>query len=150
MNITPFSVNDLIASFMDMGKEKPANPAVEKSVPSKCTDCGMDYNQFRKTGLLGCRECYRHFGGELDPVLRRIQGSTVHTGKEPKRCGSALVREKQIDELKAELKKAIEVEAFEQAAELRDRIKELEQSGGAKPESSGPEQQGGSGNELDQ
>ena len=144
MNITPFSVNDLIASFMDMGKENPANPAYENPVPSKCAVCGMDYNQFRKIGRLGCQECYKYFGEELDPVLRRIQGSTVHTGKVPKRCGSDLVREKQLAEWRAELKKAIEVEAFEKAAELRDKIKELEQSGNEKQENPEAGQLGGS------
>lgn len=124
MNITPFSVNDLIASFMDMGKAK---PAYDRPAPSKCAVCGMDYNQFKKIGRLGCQECYKYFANELGPVLRKIQGSTIHTGKVPKRCGSHLARKKQIAELKAELKKAIDVEAFERAAELRDLIKEMEQ-----------------------
>jgi protein arginine kinase activator len=127
MNITPFSVNDLIAGFMDMSKAK---RAYERPAPPKCAVCGMDYNQFKKIGRLGCQECYKYFGNELEPVLRKIQGSTVHNGKVPKRCGSHLARKKQIAELKAELKRAVEVEAFEKAAELRDLIKELEHSQG--------------------
>ena len=134
INITPFSVNDLIASFMDMGHTK---PAFEKPAASKCAVCGMDYNQFKKIGRLGCQECYRYFGNELGPVLRNIQGSTQHTGKVPRRSGSALLAKKQISLLKAELKKAVEAEAYEKAAELRDRIRELEQSQGL----SGREQQ---------
>jgi protein arginine kinase activator len=127
MNITPFSVNDLIAGFMDMGKAK---PAYERPAAPKCAVCGMDYSQFKKIGRLGCQECYKYFGNELGPVLRKIQGSTVHTGKVPKRCGSLLAQKKQIAELKEELKRAIDVEAFEKAAELRDLIKELEQTRG--------------------
>ncbi|HHY81204.1 MAG TPA: hypothetical protein GX505_00800 [Clostridiales bacterium] len=134
INIPTFSVNDLIASFMDMGQAK---PAFEKLSPSKCAVCGMDFNQFKNIGRLGCQECYKYFGDELGPILRKIQGSTQHTGKVPKRSGSALLTKKQIQKLKAELKKAVEIEAYEKAAELRDKIRELEQSQGY----SGREQQ---------
>lgn len=125
LNITPFSVNDLIASFMEMGK---THPAFEKPQASKCAVCGMDYNQFRKIGRLGCQECYKYFDNELNPVLRKIQGRTEHTGKVPKRSGIGILIKKQINELKAELKKAIETEEFERAAKLRDQLKEMEQS----------------------
>ena len=124
INITPFSVNDLIASFMDMGK---AHPTFEKLAPSKCAVCGMDYNQFKKIGRLGCQECYKYFGNELNPVLLKIQGRIEHTGKVPKRCGADMLIKKQIIELKLALKEAIEAEAFEKAAELRDRLKAMEQ-----------------------
>ncbi len=132
MNVTPFTINDLIASFMDMqnqSEQSAASSAYEKPMAPKCSVCGMDFNQFRKTGLLGCEDCYQSFREELLPLLRRIQGNTVHTGKVPKRSGSGLVRQKKITSLKAELKKAVETEAFEKAAVLRDQIRELEQSG---------------------
>mgnify|MGYP000923682639 FL=1 len=132
MNVTPFTINDLIASFMDMQNQKAqdaASPTYEKPLAPRCTVCGLDFNQFRKTGLLGCEDCYQSFREELLPLLRRIQGNTVHTGKVPKRSGSGLVRQKKITSLKAELKKAVETEAFEKAAVLRDQIRELEQSG---------------------
>lgn len=142
MPITPFSVNDLIAGFMDMSKAK---RAYERPASPKCAVCGMDYNQFKAIGRLGCQECYKYFGSELGPVLRKIQGSTVHSGKVPRRCGSHLARKKQIAELKEELRKAVETEAFERAAELRDRIKELEQSQGAGSSQGTGSSQGGSG-----
>ncbi len=132
MNVTPLTINDLIASFMDIqnqNTQNAASSAYEKPMAPKCTACGLDFNQFRKTGLLGCEDCYQSFREELLPLLRRIQGNTVHTGKVPKRSGSGLVRQKKITSLKAELKKAVETEAFEKAAVLRDQIRELEQSG---------------------
>ena len=132
MNVTPFTINDLIASFMDMQNQKAqdaASPTYEKPLAPRCTVCGLDFNQFRKTGLLGCEDCYQSFREELLPLLRRIQGNTVHTGKVPKRSGSGLVRQKKITSLKTELKKAVETEAFEKAAVLRDQIRELEQPG---------------------
>lgn len=124
IQIPSFSINDLLAGFMDLGH---AQPAFEKPASTKCAGCGMDYYQFKKIGRLGCQECYKYFGSELQPVLRRIQGSTQHTGKVPERAGSGLLKKKQIAQWKAELKRAVEMEAFERAAELRDKIKALEQ-----------------------
>jgi protein arginine kinase activator len=132
-----FSINDLLAGFMDLGH---AQPAFEKPSTPKCAGCGMDYNQFKKVGRLGCQQCYQHFLNELKPVLRRVQGNIQHTGKVPIRAGSGLLIKKQLAQLKDELKRAVELEAFERAAELRDKIKELE-----KQESI----EGGKNNELD-
>ncbi len=89
---------------------------------------------------MGCQECYKYFGNELRPVIRKIQGSTAHSGKIPKRSGSDLARKRQIAQYKSELMRAIETEAFERAAELRDKIKELEQGNG---NGRGSGQQGG-------
>ncbi|HCS74594.1 MAG TPA: hypothetical protein DIW17_12065 [Clostridiales bacterium] len=132
-----FSLNDLIFGFMDMGHSQKAS---EKPVSSECGVCGMDYKRFKKMGRLGCGECYKFFENELGPVLGRIHGNTQHTGKVPKRAGSDLQIKRQITRLRGELKRAIELEAFEQAALLRDEIKELE-----KPQ----ELQEGDANELD-
>ena len=83
----------------------------------------MKFEQFRKIGRLGCRECYKQFSDELVPILRRIHGNTVHNGKVPKRAGVELRITRQIQQLKSKLQKAVEVENFEEAARLRDRIK---------------------------
>jgi protein arginine kinase activator len=136
IQIPSFSINDLLAGFMDMGTQ----PAYEKPSTTKCAHCGMDYHQFKNVGRLGCQQCYQYFVNELKPVLSRIQGNIQHTGKVPVRAGSGLLIKKQIAQLKTELKRAVELEAFERAAELRDKIKELENQ-----ESIG----GGKGNELD-
>ena len=122
-NITPFSVNDLISSFMDMGGP---HTAFEKTATVQCPVCNMDYMHFKKSGFLGCKECYKKFGNELAPVLRKIQGRTEHSGKVPKRSGTDILLRKQIKALKQELKSAVEVEAFEEAAKIRDQLKELE------------------------
>lgn len=132
-----FSLNDLISGFIDMGHSQ---RAYEKPASSKCAVCGMEYNRFKKIGRLGCQECYKYFGNELGPVLGRIHGNTQHIGKVPKRAGSDLQLKKQIAQLRGELSRAIELEAFERAAQLRDKIKELEQA---------KDQEGEAKNELD-
>lgn len=48
-----------------------------------CPRCGMTFEQFKKTGKLGCAECYNTFAGVVDKNLRSIQGADQHKGKRP-------------------------------------------------------------------
>lgn len=49
----------------------------------RCPSCGMALEDYRRTGLVGCAECYRFFRRELTPAVKSIQGGTAHTGKTP-------------------------------------------------------------------
>ena len=49
----------------------------------RCPSCGMALEDYRRTGLVGCAECYRFFRRELTPAVKGIQGGTAHTGKTP-------------------------------------------------------------------
>lgn len=92
----------------------------------KCSTCNLSEEQFAATGLLGCGDCYGHFGESLTPIYRRIHGSTKHIGKVPQRTGAKVKLSREIDELKAKLREAVKLEEFENAAVFRDQIKELE------------------------
>ena len=127
-----FGLSDLLAGMADF--EKPNKN--EEAVTAKCPSCGLTYADFKKIGRLGCGECYNTFRQYLAPLLKRIHGANQHVGKTPlkakaKPVGQILVSKKKIDlqELKARLQKAIEKEAFEEAARLRDQIKEIEKRG---------------------
>lgn len=101
---------------------------VQPAGPHRCTTCGLSYPQFAQLGRVGCADCYKHFATHLDPLLRRIHGgATAHTGKVPARSGGLIKVKKQIEELRHELQTKIQEEQFEQAAVLRDRIREMEQ-----------------------
>jgi len=107
-------------------------PAAEKedAVVLKCQACGLTYADFKKMGRLGCGECYDTFRKYLAPLLKRIHGSNQHMGKTPlktKAAGTKPGRKKaDLQELKNKLQEAIQREAFEEAARLRDLIKEIE------------------------
>ena len=60
------------------------------------------------------------------PLLRRIHGSSTHSGKIPHRTGGRLETKHEIEVLRAALKDAVAKEAYEQAAEYRDQIRALE------------------------
>jgi protein arginine kinase activator len=92
----------------------------------RCQGCGLSYAEFREHGRLGCAECYGAFKEQLKPLLRRIHGSNVHMGKSPRSSEGMIERIREIEDLKAALKAAVDKEDFEKAAEIRDRIKQLE------------------------
>lgn len=89
----------------------------------KCSLCGTDFAEISKTGKVGCSECYKTFKKELLPYLRRIHGSVKHTGKVP---NIDVPKKDTIEELKVQLIHLIEEENYEEAAVVRDKIKELE------------------------
>ena len=91
-----------------------------------CSGCGLTYREFRETGRLGCAKCYEAFREQLKPLLRRIHGSTTHAGKSPSSRQGAFEKKKEIEKLKEDLARAIESEEFEKAAEIRDRLKDME------------------------
>ena len=89
-----------------------------------CGRCGATLSDFRETGRLGCPECYRTFETQLRELLRRLHGSSRHLGERYEAPGHApadpvLSRL----ELREQLRLAVEMENFERAAELRDRLK---------------------------
>ncbi|SHE82327.1 UvrB/UvrC motif-containing protein [Desulforamulus putei] len=93
----------------------------------RCEKCGASEAQVAKSGLFGCSECYTQFGDRVQPLLKRIHGSTTHTGKVPRRTGGKALLAKEMRILKSQLQDAVKQEEFEKAAKIRDRIKELEQ-----------------------
>jgi len=111
-----FGLSDLLAGMADF--EKPDKD--EENVTLKCPSCNLTYADFKKIGRLGCGECYDVFRKYLAPLLKRIHGSNQHVGKAP------LKTKTDLQELKDALAKAIQKEAFEEAARLRDKIKETE------------------------
>jgi protein arginine kinase activator len=104
-----------------------ASPKSEKDVDDSCPVCGIGFGEFRESGLLGCPHDYDAFGDRLQPLIQSAQaGADQHVGKIPRRAGLDQKRQNQILRLRAELKGAVAAEDYEKAAELRDKIRELE------------------------
>lgn len=118
-----FGLADLLAGLAEFEK-----PQEEKEIIKlKCPNCNLAYADFKKIGRLGCSECYNTFKRYLNPLLKRIHGSTRHVGKAPLKLAGKTERKKtDVQELRERLAKAVEQEEFEEAARLRDQIKELD------------------------
>lgn len=92
----------------------------------QCPHCGHQTADFRKTGRLGCSECFEVFEPLLLPVLEDMHPATLHKGKVPSHSFRRQSSETEIKSLKDSLQRAIKEEAYEEAARLRDLIHEIE------------------------
>ncbi len=93
---------------------------------TRCKVCGCTFSDIAETGKAGCANCYNTFYDELLPYLKRVHGSTKHTGNHPNRAPLVIKQEDKIGELRAKLAGLVKAEKFEEAAKVRDEIKELE------------------------
>ena len=115
------SVNDFLKSVFSGAQTNRSQD------PTACPNCGMRYEDFQASGKIGCAVCYATFRSQLEPLLRRIHGSSTHSGKIPRRSGGVMVTKQKITVLRRKLEKAVAQEEYEKAAQYRDTIRELEQ-----------------------
>lgn len=97
--------------------------AADKQV---CPVCQITFLEFRNSGRLGCPHDYEVFRDELMPLLESIHGETRHSGKVPKRAPRNTQQQTTLIQLRNELKRAVAAEDYEAAAQLRDKIKDIE------------------------
>lgn len=117
----------------------------------RCDGCGITFQEFSQKGRFGCSNCMNAFGSNIDDSLKRIHGSDRHVGKKPinyvkssldNEAGQSKgnqvndlnqpflnqvdrVETNDIDKLQEKLNQAVKKEEYEEAARLRDKIKEL-------------------------
>jgi protein arginine kinase activator len=109
--------------------EFPEGAGAESGDEMACPECGITFKKFRSQGRLGCPHDYVAFRERLVPLLESIHGATQHVGKAPQRRPAAPRQQHELARLRSELKSAVEAEDYEQAARLRDTIKEKESEG---------------------
>lgn len=117
-----YGLGDLVAGLIDSA----ASSETDRIGMVRCPSCGYDYSDFKKIGRFGCPDCYDAFEPQLVPMLRQVHGSTRHDGKAPAGTGARAAVHKEVMTLRDELSLAIAEEDYEHAAEIRDRIAEIE------------------------
>lgn len=90
-----------------------------------CDSCGFTLESFKKIGRMGCPKCFNTFRDNVDSLLDSMHRGSTHTGKAPDKMFEILELENQLELAQIELTNAVEGEDFENAAVLRDRIREL-------------------------
>jgi protein arginine kinase activator len=90
-----------------------------------CPACGLQYGEFRAGGRLGCPADYEAFEAALVPLIERIHRAVAHTGKIPRAVRRQL-RETDLRNLREQLTAAIAAEKYEDAARLRNLIRQKE------------------------
>ncbi|MFZ5816999.1 MAG: UvrB/UvrC motif-containing protein [Bacillota bacterium] len=120
------SVQQLLGSFL--GQDPFGGSAVKPQLKAEptCGHCGMTYSEFAQSGVLGCAKCYDEMAPHLQPLIKRIQGTTLHSGKVPKRTGGIARKRRELEELRRRLDQAIQNEQYEEAAKIRDQIRQME------------------------
>ena len=137
----PIHFSDFFGDFF-YDEDTDLLPNFIKQNNNMCRTCGEDYEEFIKTGLLGCPECYNIFEDKLDPILKKLQGSSRHIGrginkKEEKQnikiannntkneSKTKVTLQERLERLNSQLKEAIKEERYEDAAKIRDEIKSI-------------------------
>ncbi len=117
-----FALADLLLGLGVSSEMEHASSTLE------CSACGFSHTDFKKSGRLGCSKCYTTFVEPLEGILKQMHKGTQHVGKAPKALRAQLDLSKQRDKLAGELSKAIETEDYEQAAQIRDQLNELQET----------------------
>lgn len=118
-------LDSFLSNMLGLSTKTP-HGAAESS--ETCPLCGSTAIDVSRMGRPGCATCYDVFQPMLEPYIRRIHGKTSHTGGIPASAGIEVTRRRQIDQLKTDMRQAIENQEFERAAEIRDELKRLEGS----------------------
>ncbi|MBV9391768.1 MAG: UvrB/UvrC motif-containing protein [Verrucomicrobia bacterium] len=117
---TGFALADLLLGLGETQQVEQASPA------EQCPACGFTQADFKKTGRLGCSDCYATFADGLSSLLQAMHKGIKHTGKVPARLFRDLARFDRLNELKRNLEEAVTKEDYESAATIRDEIRQLE------------------------
>lgn len=112
---SPMSLTDFLFGLEVQEEVGPGGPDKE------CPNCHIHRSDFQKTSRLGCAVCYETFSGDLTPLLADMQKGTQHVGKVPasERISVGIVS------IQRDLDEAVASQNFEEAARLRDAIREI-------------------------
>jgi len=144
----PFDFSSFFGDFMEDFATPEFMPLFNDIKTLKCNECGYTFDDIVNTGRLGCANCYDVFEDRLDPIIRKIQNSNRHTGRIGKILDSKIEKRQEktdnkkvenkeempnkenneLENLQLELKAAIKDERYEEAAKIRDKIKEIEKN----------------------
>jgi len=115
-----FSLADLLVGLGAAEEIKVESPGAQ------CPVCGFTQADFKKTGRLGCSVCWETFEAGLASLLKAMHKGDHHVGKVPSKAMHTLALSGRIQELSEQLEKAVREEKYEEAAQIRDEIRDLE------------------------
>lgn len=87
-----------------------------------CPVCFLTLAEFRRMGRFGCSNCLSVFEPFIKMLIKEVQEGEKHIGKKAKAGGRRAI---EVFRLREELRRALEKEAYEDAAQIRDKLKTL-------------------------
>lgn len=103
----------------------PVSHTATKHEEKRCNLCAATFNDLQKMGKVGCPVCYTTFERELSQTIARLHGDSIHKGITPEKLKKEESREDKLSKLEKDLRVAISEEKYEDAAILRDKIREM-------------------------
>jgi protein arginine kinase activator len=119
---TQFSLADLL---LGLGAAQEMVQSTPGGGEARCPTCGFTQADFKKTGRLGCAACYTTFAEGLEGLLKSMHKGIRHIGKVPRTQQQTRDFAERLHQLQEKLQRAVSEEQFEQAAQLRDELREL-------------------------
>ena len=136
----PMDFSNFFVDFVEEFTKPEWMPLLNNVKTLTCNNCGYTFDDIVNTGKLGCPNCYDVFESELDPIIKRIQGTNRHVGRIGKIIDNKIDKKynkteentdkkeekTKLEQLQEDLKNAIKEERYEDAAKIRDEIKKNE------------------------
>lgn len=145
------NLRSFIGDFFNDFPEKDRLQKLSGRKQLQCKTCGTTYEEFINDGSFGCEDCYQTFKEPIDRLLKKLHGTSTHLGRKPGVEAKPIVdkvstkeekgkvgkenkkadskkkesKEEKITRLEKELDKAIRDERYEDAAKIRDELKEM-------------------------
>jgi protein arginine kinase activator len=125
---TGFSLADLLLGGLPNGPGLASGEQVQPVAGNgrKCPSCGFTLDDLRRVRRFGCADCYTTFQEEIGPMLRGMHKGATHVGKVPEGLMAIHFRNQRLEELRSRLDQAVQAESYEEAAGIRDEIRNLE------------------------
>ncbi len=127
---TGFSLADLLlGGIPGGGSAATGKPAASSGTSGrKCPTCGFTLDDLRRVRRFGCGDCYSTFSEEVGQMVRGMHKGAAHVGKVPAGLMAMQVLHQRIEELRNRLEQAIASESYEEAAGIRDEIRNLSET----------------------
>jgi protein arginine kinase activator len=77
------AIHEILASFLAQGQTPGEQQTLSADPNLTCKTCGLKFEAYRKTLMLGCPDCYESFFEHLVPDLRKFHGNIKHIGRRP-------------------------------------------------------------------
>lgn len=112
---SPMSLTDFL-----FGVGMQAEPVFDYDDKKSCS-CGLTRAEFLKKSRAGCQCCYEVFSVEMDAMIESMHKGVRHVGKVPATAMAVV----EVESLQNALDEAVRHEDFEEAAILRDRMRDI-------------------------
>lgn len=125
---TGFSLADVLLGGSIPSVGEPAAVAPKPGGGRACPNCGFTLDDLRRVRRFGCSECYSTFREEVGQMVRGMHKGIAHSGKVPAGLMAKQVLDERLEELRSRLDQAVLSESYEEAAGIRDEIRNLQAS----------------------